>query len=152
MCCKFCHFIWGIWFVTFLSLPNLKAALEETMQLRRLIKSSNEGFDEFHEASFDVYYVYVSLKLTILVFSRRKYIFSFWPWSLPKPSNPSSVERFSENVDLKALTYLIFFVWTHWFQKCNFWKNSLGPFWGRRGRRGQTTSKLKTTKILNENL
>ena len=63
----------------------------------------------------------------------------------------SSVERFSENLDNKVVTYLIFFVWTHWFQKCNFWKNSLGPFWGRRGRWGQTTSKLKTVKILNEN-
>ena len=63
----------------------------------------------------------------------------------------SSVGRFRENVDDKVVTYLIFFVWTHWFQKCNFWKNSLGPFWGRRGRWGQTTSKLKTVKILNEN-
>ena len=63
----------------------------------------------------------------------------------------SSVGRFSENVDDKVVTYLIFFVWTHWFQKCNFWKNSLGPFWGRRGHWGQTTSKLKTVKILNEN-
>ena len=35
----------------------------------------------------------------------------------------------------------------HWFQKCNFWKHSLGPFRGRRGRRGQTTSKSKTMKI-----
>ena len=63
----------------------------------------------------------------------------------------SSVERFSENFDQEAVTYLIFFVGTHWFQKCNFWKNSLSPFWGRRGRWGQTTSKLKITKILNEN-
>ena len=63
----------------------------------------------------------------------------------------SSVERLSENFDEKALTYLIFFVGTHWFRKCNFWKNSLDPFWGCRGPRGQTTSKLKTTKILNEN-
>jgi hypothetical protein len=53
--------------------------------------------------------------------------------------------------DDKVVTYLIFFLGTHWFRKYNFWKNSLGPFWGRRGRRGQTTSKLKTTKILNEN-
>ena len=30
-------------------------------------------------------------------------------------------------------------------------KNSLSPFWGCQGRRGQTTSKLKITKILNEN-
>ena len=52
--------------------------------------------------------------------------------------------------DHKAVTYLIFFVGTYWFQKCNFWKNSLSPFWGRRGRWGQTTSKLKITKILNE--
>ena len=37
------------------------------------------------------------------------------------------------------------------FQKCNFWKNSLSSFWGCRGRWGQTTSKLNTTKILNEN-
>ena len=63
----------------------------------------------------------------------------------------SSVGRFSENVDDKVVTYLIFFVWTHWFQKCNFWKNSLSPFWGRRGRWGQMTSKLKIMKILNEN-
>ena len=40
----------------------------------------------------------------------------------------SSVERFSENFDDKAVTYFIFFVGTHWFRKCNFWKNSLGPF------------------------
>ena len=78
--------------------------------------------------------------------------------SLDSKSNPglftnhtSSVKRFSENFDLEAVTYLIFFVGTHWFQKCNFWKNSLSPFWGRRGRWGQTTSKLKITKILNEN-
>ena len=63
----------------------------------------------------------------------------------------SSVERFSENFLDKAVTYTIFFIGTHWFRKCNFWKNSLGPFWGRRGRQGQTTLKLKTTKILNEN-
>ena len=37
----------------------------------------------------------------------------------------SSVERFSENFDQEAMTYLIFFVGTPWFQKCNFWKNSL---------------------------
>ena len=65
--------------------------------------------------------------------------------------HPSSVERLSEIFDDKVVTYLIFFVGTRWFQKCNFWKNSLGPFWGRRGRRGQTTSKFKTTKILNQN-
>ena len=63
----------------------------------------------------------------------------------------SSVERFSETFDDKAVTYLIFFIGTHWFRKCNFWKNSLGPFWGRWGCRGQTTSKLETTKILNKN-
>ena len=40
---------------------------------------------------------------------------------------------------------------THWFPKCNFWKHSLGAFWGRRGRRGQTTLKIKTTKILCQN-
>ena len=57
----------------------------------------------------------------------------------------------SVNFDHKAVTYLIFFVGTFWFQKCYFWKNSLSPFWGRRGRWGQTTSKLKITKILNEN-
>ena len=64
----------------------------------------------------------------------------------------SSVERFSENFDQKAVTYLIFFVGTHWFQKYNFWKNSLSPFWGCRGCWGQMTSKHKTPKILNENL
>ena len=63
----------------------------------------------------------------------------------------SSVERFSENFDQEAVTYLILFVGMHWFQNCNVWKNSLSPFWGRRGRWGQTTSKLKITKILNEN-
>ena len=51
-----------------------------------------------------------------------------------------------------VVTYLIFFVGMHWFQKCNFWEHSLGPFRGRGGRRGQTTSKSKMTKILNENL
>ena len=66
--------------------------------------------------------------------------------------HPSSVERFSETFSDKAVTYLIFFVGMHWFRKCNFWKNSLGPFWGRRGRPGETTSKIKTPKILNENL
>ena len=35
----------------------------------------------------------------------------------------------------------------HWYQNCNFWKNTLSQ-----GRRGQTTSKPKTTKILNKNL
>ena len=40
----------------------------------------------------------------------------------------------------------------HWFQKCNFWKHSLTPFRGRWGHWGQTTSKSKMTKILNENL
>ena len=72
--------------------------------------------------------------------------------SVQQPDNKthtSSMEIFSENFDYKALTYLIFFVGTHWFQKCNFWKNSSAPFWGRRGRRGQTTSKPKTMKILN---
>ena len=34
------------------------------------------------------------------------------------PTHTSSVERFSENFDQKAVTCLIFFVWTHWFQKC----------------------------------
>ena len=66
-------------------------------------------------------------------------------------AHTSSVERFSENFDQKVVTYLIFFVGTHWFQKCNLKKNSLSPFWGLRGRWGQTTSKLEITKILNEN-
>ena len=35
-------------------------------------------------------------------------------------------------------------------KKCDFWKNSLGPFWRCRGQWGQTTSKPKMTKILNE--
>ena len=51
----------------------------------------------------------------------------------------SSVERLSENFEDKAVTYIIFFVGTHWFWKCIFWKSSLGPFWGRQGCRGQTT-------------
>ena len=50
----------------------------------------------------------------------------------------SSVERFSENFDEKAETCLIFFLGMHWFQKCNFWKNSLSPFQGCWGPRGQT--------------
>ena len=87
------------------------------------------------------------------------YLFiNLWPipilitgYAIWKHVHTSSVERFSEKFDHKAVTYLIFFVGTHWFQKCNFWKNSLSPFWGRRGRWGQTTSKLKITKILNEN-
>ena len=29
---------------------------------------------------------------------------------------------FSVNFDKKVVTYLIFFVETFWFQKCNFWK------------------------------
>ena len=48
------------------------------------------------------------------------------------------------------MTYLIFFLGMHWFQKCNFWKKSLSPFWGQ-VRWGQTASKLKIMKILNEN-
>ena len=47
----------------------------------------------------------------------------------------SSVERFSENFEQEAVTYLIFFVGMHWFQKCNFWKNSLSPIWSLRGQR-----------------
>ena len=65
--------------------------------------------------------------------------------------NYSFSQTFTRPVDQKAVTHLIFFVGTHWFQKYNFWKNSLSPFWGRRGRWGQTTSKLKIMKILNEN-
>jgi hypothetical protein len=57
-------------------------------------------------------------------------------WGYPYGGHTSSVE--------------IFFVGTHWFQKGNFWKNSLSPFRGRWGRWGQTTSKLKIMKILNE--
>ena len=67
------------------------------------------------------------------------------------PCHTSFKERFSENFDLKAVTHLIYFVGMLWFQKWNFWKNPLSPFWGRRGRWGQMTSKLKTVKILNEN-
>ena len=33
--------------VTFLSLPNLEAAPEEAMQLRRLIKNSNESLEPY---------------------------------------------------------------------------------------------------------
>ena len=51
----------------------------------------------------------------------------------------SSAERLSENFEDKAVTYIIFFVGTHWFWKCIFWKISLGPFWGRQGCQGQTT-------------
>ena len=60
-------------------------------------------------------------------------------------NHTSSVKRFSQNFDQEAVTYLIFFVGMHWFQKFP------SPFWGRRGRWGQTTSKIKITKILNEN-
>ena len=35
-------------------------------------------------------------------------------------THTSSVERFSENFDQEAVTYLIFFVGTPLFQKCNF--------------------------------
>ena len=49
------------------------------------------------------------------------------------------------------MIYLIFFVKAHWFRKCNLRKNSQGSFWGRRVHRGQTTLKLKTRKVLNEN-
>ena len=72
-------------------------------------------------------------------------------WFFRGGSTPPLWRDLVKNFDHKAVTYLIFFVGTHWFQKCNFWKNSLSPFWGRRGRWGQTTSKLKITKILNEN-
>ena len=68
-----------------------------------------------------------------------------------KTLHTSSVERFSENFDQEAVIYLIFFVGMHWFQKCNFWKNSLSPFWGRKGCWGQMTLRLKITKILSEN-
>ena len=37
-------------------------------------------------------------------------------------------------------------IWGH------FWNVRKGHFWGHGGRRGQTTSKSKTTKILNQNL
>ena len=73
-----------------------------------------------------------------------------WVISL-RTVHTSSVERFSEYFDQKAVTYLIFFVGTHCFQKCNFWKNSLSPFRGRRGHQVQTTLKPKTMKILIEN-
>ena len=69
-------------------------------------------------------------------------------WSISVMVHTSCKERFSENFDYKAVAYLIFFIGKFWFQKCNFWKKSLSPFWGCRG---QTTWKPKTTKILNEN-
>ena len=65
----------------------------------------------------------------------------------PKGVHSSSVERFSENFDKKAETCHISFLGMHRFQKHNLWKNSLSPFWGHWGRRGQTTSKPKMTKI-----
>ena len=43
----------------------------------------------------------------------------------------------------------------HWFQNCNFWKSYLTSFRGCRGQmpiKVQISSKLNTTKILNENL
>ena len=36
-------------------------------------------------------------------------------------------EGFSENDNYKAVTYLIFFGGKFWFQKYDFWKNSLRP-------------------------
>ena len=51
--------------------------------------------------------------------------------------------------DLESCDIPHLFRWSL-FQKCNFW-NSLDPFWGRQGCWGQTTPKLKTMKILNEN-
>ena len=86
--------------------------------------------------------------------SRQKNCKEFFQvyWTHVTTTHTSSVERFSENFDQKAVIYLIFFDETHWFQKCNFWKNSLSPFWGRCGHRGQMTSKPKTKKNLNENL
>ena len=42
--------------VTFLSLRNLEATPEEAMQLRRLIKSSNESLGPYHSAEMGVSY------------------------------------------------------------------------------------------------
>ena len=78
------------------------------------------------------------------IFFCFKILISIW--------HTSSMERFSGNFDENAETCLIFFLAMHWFQKCNFWKNSLSPFWGRWCHRGQTTLKPQTTKILNENV
>ena len=73
----------------------------------------------------------------------HNYLFkSLWPFQ----NHPFSVDRCSV-----AELYLIFLSLMHWFQKCNFWKNSLSPFWSHRGCSGQATSKPKTTKIINEN-
>ena len=62
----------------------------------------------------------------------------------------SSVERFIE-ISTRKLWHTSSFLLESLISKCNFWKNSLSPFWGPQGRWGQTTSKPKTTKILNEN-
>ena len=63
-----------------------------------------------------------------------------------KPSYSSFFSAWSRTAPVAVLGLM------HWFRKCNFWKNSLSPFWCRRGCRGQTTSKPKKTKIPNENL
>ena len=41
---------------TFLSLRNLEAALEETMQLRKLIKSSNESLGPYLFGKFEFWF------------------------------------------------------------------------------------------------
>ena len=49
------------------------------------------------------------------------------------PTHTTSVDTFSEKFDQEDVTHLIFFLGTHWFQKRNFWKNSLSAFWGHWG-------------------
>ena len=53
------------------------------------------------------------------IFHNLIHRFWFEIWEFPKIKVPS-VERFSENFDQKVVTYLIFFVRTHWFQKIKY--------------------------------
>ena len=57
------------------------------------------------------------------------------------------MERFSENFDQKAVTYLIFFVGTHWFQKCKFWKKNPEVAEVKQPRNPNKNSKWKLIKI-----
>ena len=60
------------------------------------------------------------------------------------------MERFSENVDQKAVTHIIFVVGTHWFQNVIFEKN---PFAYSEVVQVAEAKNLETqiTKVLNEN-
>ena len=101
------------------------------------------GHFEFFSSKKKFFFCFIFMKISPNLYGRMdESIFWCFPWF---PGN------FLLCVIYRYTVYPIFFVRTHWFQKCNFWKNSLGPFWGRRGRRGQTTLKPKMRKFLNEN-